>query len=330
VLPSERGQEVKVLHGLEKLDPPLQQSVLTIGNFDGVHRAHQQLLAQACLFAANTGGPVVVMTLEPHPLGVVGPRKAPPRLSPLEQKLELLEAQGADLVVVAQSEAALLGIEADRFVSEIVVDLFHPTHVVEGPSFGFGRGRKGTPQLLQKLGPVYGFEVHIVDPVSLQIEEGETVMVSSSLVRRLLLEGKVRRAALCLGRPYSLFGEVVAGASRGKSLSFPTANVAVGDQLIPGDGVFAGRATIGDAGYVAAISIGHTPTFPDGRRQVEAFLLGFDGNIYGERIRIDFHHWIRDQRKFASPDALVAQLRRDVERVRELVSPDRKPETEKE
>ncbi|UCF34702.1 MAG: bifunctional riboflavin kinase/FAD synthetase [Phycisphaerales bacterium] len=321
---------MKVLYGLEKLDPPLQQSVLTIGNFDGVHRAHQQLLAQACLFAANTGGPVVVMTLEPHPLSVVGRRQAPPRLSPLEQKLELLGAQGADLVVVAKSEPALLGLEADRFVEEVIVKRFHPTHLVEGPSFGFGRGRKGTSQLLQRLGPKHGFEVHVVDPISLQIEEGEMVMVSSSLVRRLLLEGKVRRAALCLGRPYSLFGEVVAGASRGRSLGFPTANVAVGDQLVPGNGVFAGRAMIGDATYLAAISIGHTPTFPDGQDQVEAFLLEFDGDVYGERIQIEFHHRLRDQRKFASPDALVAQLRRDVECVRHLLSPKRKSGKEKE
>jgi riboflavin kinase/FMN adenylyltransferase len=321
---------VKVLYGLEKLEPPLQQSVLTIGNFDGVHRAHQQLLAQACLFAANTGGPVVVMTLEPHPLSVVGDRKTPPRLSPLEQKLELLEDQGADLVVVARSEPALLEIEADRFVEEIVVKRFHPTHLVEGPSFGFGRGRKGTSQLLQRLGPKHSFEVHIVDPISLQIEQGEMVMVSSSLVRRLLLEGRVRRAALCLGRPYSLFGEVVTGASRGRSLGFPTANVAVGDQLIPGDGVFAGRAMIGVAKYLAAISIGHTPTFSDGRRQVEAFLLDFDGGIYGERIQIEFHHRIRDQHKFESPAALVAQLRRDVECVRALVSPERKSEKDEE
>ncbi|UCC31470.1 MAG: hypothetical protein JSU86_04180, partial [Phycisphaerales bacterium] len=138
---------MRVLHGLEALDPPLAQSVLTIGNFDGVHLAHQQILAQTGLTAANTGGPVVVLTFEPHPLTVVAPSKAPRLLTLPDEKLRHLAEAGTDITVVARSEPALLGLTAEQFVEQVIVRRFHPTHIVEGPSFGFGRGRKGTPEL---------------------------------------------------------------------------------------------------------------------------------------------------------------------------------------
>jgi riboflavin kinase/FMN adenylyltransferase len=307
---------MNVIDGLDALDPPLPQSVLTVGNFDGVHRAHQQLLAQAGLFAANTGGPVTVLTFEPHPLTVVNPAKAPPRLTSLDEKLRLLAGTGADVTVVARSERQLLGMEAERFVEEVLVERFHPTHLVEGPSFGFGRGRTGTPELLQRLGPPLGFEVHIVGPVTLQVDAGETLMVSSSLVRRLLAEGKVRRAALCLGRPYALIGTVVKGHRRGRSIGFPTANMAVVDQLVPADGVYSGRAVLADEAYPCAVSIGTTPTFDENERQIEAHLLDFEGEVYGREIRVEFERFLRPQEKFESPAALVEQMRRDVEVVR--------------
>jgi riboflavin kinase/FMN adenylyltransferase len=311
---------LKVFHGLDTIAPPLERSVLTVGNFDGVHRAHQQLLAQAGLFAANTGGPVVVLTFDPHPLSIVGPKEAPPKLSPPAEKLRLLGDAGADIVVIAHSEPALLNLEAERFVEDVMVRRFRPTHVVEGPSFGFGRKRRGTSELLKRLAPDFGFEVHIVDPISLQIEADRSVLVSSSLIRRLVAEGEVRRAALCLGRPYALIGEVTDGAGRGRTLGFPTANIAVGDQLIPADGVFSARATIAGASHIAAVSIGNTPTFADGRHQVEAYLLDFDANIRGQQIRIELHQRLRDQRKFESPQALVTQLQKDVEAVRQLAA----------
>lgn len=307
---------MRVVNGLEGLDPPLVRSVLTIGNFDGVHRAHQQLLAQAGLFAANTGGPVTVLTFEPHPLTVVNPVHAPQRLSVVDKKLAYLSDAGADIVVVARSEPALLGLEAEQFIKEVIVQKFHPTHIVEGPSFGFGRGRKGNPELLRRLAPGFGCEVHIVEPVTVQIEVGETLMVSSSLIRRLLSEGKVRRAALCLGRPYTLIGTVIDGDRRGRSIGFPTANLAVSDQLIPADGVYAGRGLAGDRNYLAAISIGHTPTFSGTERRVEAHLLDFAGDLYGQSIQLGFERRLREQRTFESPEALVEQLRRDIEAVR--------------
>ncbi len=291
--------------------------VLTIGNFDGVHRAHQQLLAQSGLFAANVGGPLVVLTFEPHPLSVVAPAKAPCRLTTPDEKLRYLEEAGADITVVARSEPALLGLEAERFVEEVVARRFRPTRIVVGPSFGFGRGRKGTPETLQRFAAGFGCEVHIVEPVTLQIDEGETVMVSSSLIRRLIAEGRIDRANLCLGRSYALNGEVVEGDRRGCTIGFPTANLDVPDQLVPADGVYAGQATVRGKTYPAAISIGNTPTFGGTQRRVEAHLLEFDDELYGESIRVEFECRLRGQRRFESPEALVDQLHRDVEAVRD-------------
>jgi len=307
---------VKTVDGLEHLDKPLAQSVLTIGNFDGVHLAHQQLLAQAGLFAANTGGPVVVLTFEPHPLSVVTPKKAPERLTPPDEKFRLLSQAGADLVVVAKSEPKLLGIEAERFVDEIIWEKFHPTQIVEGPSFGFGRARRGTPELLKQRAAMHGCETHILQPVTLEIAAHETLLVSSTVIRGLIRDGKVRRAALCLGRPYALLGTVVRGCERGTGIGFPTANLEPQSQLVPGEGVYSGAATVGDATHPCAISIGHTPTFDGRTQQIEAHLLDFSGDLYGQPMRLEFHRYLRGQQKFESTDELVAQLQRDVAGIR--------------
>ncbi len=311
------GASVKVLEGLEAIHPPFVGCVLTIGNFDGVHRAHQQLLAQAGLFAADTGGPVVVLTFEPHPLSVVGPRQSPPRLSLLEGKLIALGRAGADLTVVARSEPELLHLEAEQFVEEIIRKKFQPTHIVEGPSFGFGKERKGTPELLKELAGGFGCTVHIVEPVTFQIGEGEELLVSSSLIRYLVADGKVRRAALCLGRNYTIVGDVIRGATRGRTIGVPTANLLTHDQLIPGDGVYAGQATVRGTTHRCAISIGVKQTFGGTERCVEAHLLDFDGNLYGERIELEFSRRIREQQTFPSAEALATQLAEDVRHVRD-------------
>ncbi len=306
---------MKVFNGLETVDPPLSRSVLTIGNFDGVHRAHRKLVAQARRFAAQSDAPVVVLTFEPHPLSVVTPARAPARLYPLEEKLRRLEEIGADIVVVAHSEPALLGLEAERFVTDVIQKRFHPTHIVEGPNFGFGHRRAGTPELLAKIAAGFGCGVRIVEPITLRIDDAD-MLVSSSLVRRLLNEGKVEDAAKCLGRAYPLFGDVVEGDRRGRTIGFPTANLSPGDQLVPAEGVYAGRATVEDVGGTCAISIGTTPTFDGTQRRIEAHLLDFDGDLYGKPMRLEFEHFLRGQRAFPSADALAAQLRRDVEAVR--------------
>ena len=307
---------MKVIQGLEALQPPRPSCVLTIGNFDGVHRAHQKILACARDLAAPAGSPVVVLTFEPHPLTVVAPERVPPRLSALDDKLRLLAGAGADIAVIARSEPALLKLEAEAFIEEVIHARFHPAHIVEGPTFGFGRGRKGTPQLLARLADRYGWQVHIVEPVRLSIDDGPALLVSSSLIRQLLSEGNVAAAAVGLGRPYCLTGEVITGDRRGRTIGFPTANIAPADQLVPGDGVYAGQAEVRAASHACAISIGQKPTFSGQSRHIEAHLLDFDGDIYGQTIRLEFDRRLRDQRAFESADALVRQLTLDVEDVR--------------
>lgn len=307
---------MRVFHGIENVTPPLDGSVLSIGNFDGVHRGHQQLIAQAGLFAANTGGAVVVLTFDPHPLSILAPDRAPKRLSRIPDRLKLLERAGADVAVVVQTDRELLAVEPEDFVERIVVERFRPTHIVEGPSFTFGKARRGTPELLKQLGPRFGFSAHILAPVEVQIDAGESIMVSSSVVRKLLEEGKTKRASLCLGRDYELSGTVIEGAKRGRSIGFPTANIDVPDLLIPADGVYAARATTQAGEFAAAVSIGSNPTFEGQRRIVEAHLLEFDGDLYGQSVTISFGRRVRGQVKFDRAEQLAAQIAEDVAAVR--------------
>jgi riboflavin kinase/FMN adenylyltransferase len=234
----------------------------------------------------------------------------------LEERLRWLAHAGAQKIVVAKSEPALLNIEAERFVEEVLVRRFHPIHIVEGPSFGFGRGRKGDPELLLRLADRFGFRVRVVEPMMVCIEGCGTPMVSSSLVRKFLTQGQVDEAAQCLGRPYALIGDVVEGDRRGRTIGAPTANLAVADQLVPGDGVYSGRAVVSGGAYPAAISIGRTPTFDGADRRIEAHLLDFRGELYGVSLRLEFGSRLRDQRTFDSADALARQIQRDIEDVR--------------
>lgn len=310
------GAIVKQINGLEQIPDALRGCVLTIGNFDGVHRGQQQILAQAGLIGARTHQKVVVLTFDPHPLEIVSPGRAPERLMPLSEKVSRLAEAGAEAVVVARSEPALLSLEPHEFIEFVIARKFKPSHVVEGWSFGFGKGRKGTPDVLRDLGAQHGFEVFIVEPVRLQVADHETVLVTSSMIRELIRVGQVDRAHLCLGRPYALFGEVATGHGRGSKLGYPTANLGQIDQLIPAEGVYAGKAEVCGGCYDAAISIGTTPTFEEGSLQVEAFLLDCAAELCGQPMKLEFLRFLRGQQRFESPEALTAQIEQDVQQVR--------------
>jgi len=317
--------DVKTVYGLDAPDLGINASVLLIGNFDGVHLGHQRLLTRGAALASHAGVPLVVLTFEPHPTAILRPKQTPERLMTLDAKLETLQGHGVDIVVVAASTTEFLSLEAERFV-ELVVDRLHPIHVVEGSTFGFGKGRRGTPELLQSLGRQRGFDVCIIDPVTLTFDGHDAksgVAVSSSVVRRLIAEGNVGRAARCLGRDYELRGRVVPGAGRGAGMGFPTANVGGIEQLIPGDGVYAGTVRLPDAlasdgGEVpAGISVGTNPTFGGTKRRVEAHLIGQHADLLDTPICVRFGKWLRGQRKFESAEALAKQIATDVENVRE-------------
>ncbi len=307
---------MKIVHGLDSVEP-FDKSVLLIGNFDGVHRGHQQLLAQGALFAADQHAPLVLLTFDPHPLTILRPNAAPQRLSTLNEKARLLKRHGVSTLILLKTDRELLNIEAEDFVAWIC-RILNPTHIVEGATFGFGKDRRGTPELLQKLGEQQGYHACIIDPVRLQLSDDETIPISSSVIRRLINSGHVGRAALCLGRPYTICGTVVTGAGRGAGLGFPTANVGGVEQLIPADGVYAGIAVLDDGSrHLAGISVGTTPTFGGDERKIEAHMIDYEGTVRDQPIRVEFGMWLRGQVKFESADHLKEQIAKDIQAVRD-------------
>lgn len=302
------------LAGLRQLPP---ETILSVGNFDGLHRGHDRLLRLAASTRREHGASgVAVVTFEPHPLTVLRPELAPPRLTPPAIKQSLLAAAGVDFLVTLPPHPEVLNLSAEEFW-EMIRDEIKPTHMIEGRSFTFGKGRGGNIEKLRRWTADSAVRLDILDPVSVPLLNLQVVQVSSSLIRWLLSQGRVRDAAICLGRPYVLEGPVVKGHQRGRTIGMPTANVKCGDQLIPADGVYAGRVSLDGISHAAAVSIGTMPTFGENNRQVEAHLLGFSGDLYNRTIRVELLDWIRDQQKYPGVDALKSQLARDLTEVAE-------------
>jgi riboflavin kinase / FMN adenylyltransferase len=295
-------------------------SVVTIGAYDGVHLGHRHLLAELRRRAADLGVPTTVVTFDRHPATVVRPASAPPLLTDLGQKLELLEDCGIDRTLVVPFDANRADETAEEFVREILVDKVGAKVIVVGEDFHFGHGRKGNVTLLGELGRTLGFEV---EGISLRGDEG--VAVSSTRIRQLVADGQVAEAGALLGRPHQVRGLVVHGDGRGGStLGYPTANVEIPREIaLPGDGVYAGWYRRPDGTELpAAISVGRRPTFyaDDGDLLVEAFVLDFEGDLYGERAQVAFVDRLHGQIRFDSIDELVVQMGRDVDDTRELLT----------
>ena len=298
----------------------LRRPAIAIGNFDGVHRGHQALIATARRLADSAGGEVVALTFDPHPARLLAPGLAPPLILSLDRRAELLGEAGADVVVVEPFTHDFAAIAAEGFASDVLSRDLHPAHVVVGYDFSFGKGRRGDTALLESLGAGLGFGVSIVRRVAIH-----GLTCSSTKVREFVLEGRVEGAQVLLGRPCEITGEVVRGAGRGRGLGFPTANVRPDVELLPKPGIYACRAVIlggGEPGpKLAALSIGTNPTFVDnGRLTVEAHLLDHEGDLYGKRLRLEVMGRLRDEMRFDSVTALVEQIRADIARTRELLS----------
>lgn len=307
--------EDRRIEGLDSLPGEVASAVLTIGNFDGVHVGHRRILATARALADAEAASVVALTLDPPPDLVLRPDDVPQRITPPDERARLLLAAGADWVVTAKTDKALLAMSPDDFIRRVIVARFAPAHVVEGSDFVFGAGRRGTVAALVRAGGDQGFAVHVVDPVMAELPQGAT-QVSSTLIRKLLSAGKLEQANDCLGRPFTLFGPVVRGHGRGRELGFPTVNIDTGRQVSPGQGVYAGRATIGPKSFPAAISVGRRPTFETGRSAIEAFLIDAEGDYYGQFMALSLLERLRDQRRFADAESLKDQIAKDVQRVR--------------
>lgn len=286
---------------------------MTVGTFDGVHRGHWEVLQEIRRRAESTGRRSVLVTFDPHPLRIVRPEHAPPLLTTPVEKKEILAESGLDYAVFISFTETLSRYEPRRFVEEILVERLGVEELVIGYDHGFGRDRSGDAETLRAIGAELGFVVDVVPPV-----ETDAQPVSSSRIRQAVAEGRMPEARACLGRPYSVRGVVVKGDGRGRHLGFPTANlkVASADKLIPRSGIYAVWGVLRSGTYKGALHLGPRPTFKGSPPTMELHLLDFEGDVYGEEIRVDFVEFLREVKPFASVAALVDQMRDDVEAAR--------------
>ena len=292
-------------------DNRLLGGVISIGNFDGVHRGHARLIGRLCELGERFGGPVVAVTFDPPPGAILRPRGVPPRLTTLARREELLKACGVSGVVVIKTSQELLNQSPEVFFRWLVVGQLQARGIVEGPNFFFGRNRQGNPHLLQRLSTAAGIECEIVEPTTV-----DGLMASSTRIREWLIAGDVAAAAAALTAPYRIRGRVVAGAKRGRELGFPTANLAEIETLLPAAGVYAGVAHVDGRRHRAAIHLGPNPTFDDREAKLEVHLLDYSADLYGRTLDLDFITRVRDVRRFESAAELTAQLAEDLEAVR--------------
>jgi riboflavin kinase / FMN adenylyltransferase len=310
-------------YGLDEVPAGWGASVITVGDFDGVHRGHQRIVARAAEIARERNLPAVVITFDPHPDEVIRPGSHPPLLCSVRRRAELLAGLGAEAVCVLPFTLEFSRMDPDEFVRTVLVERLHAAAVVEGEDFRFGHKATGDVHLLAKLGEKYDFTV---EGMPLLVLDGATL--SSTSIRQMLEAGDVAAAAKALGRPHRVEGVVVRGHQRGRALGFPTANLETPSHTaIPADGVYAGwLASLNGEGndverWPAAISIGTNPTFGEGERTVEAYALDRDDlDLYGVHAAIDFTARLRGTLRFDSVDELVGQMRRDVDQARELTS----------
>lgn len=309
-------QQMQILRGLESLAQLPAGSALSVGNYDGVHLGHQQIFHTmgGGKAGGGAGRAIAVVTFEPHPLSALRPDLSPPRLTPAEVKRELLQRAGVTHLLELDPAPEVLEVSAQDFW-ERLRDEARPAHLVEGPDFNFGKGARGNVSLLRQWTKSSGVNFTVVKPFEVRLPGLHVVPVSSSLIRWLIANGRVSDAVVCLGRPYMLRGRVIDGYRRGAELGFPTANLDVVEQLIPADGIYTGRVVVDGTTYRAAVSIGSAPTFEGARRQVEAYLLDFSGDLYGRSLDLELTGWVRDQMRFPSVERLVERIKLDVEMV---------------
>lgn len=302
--------------GGSELAQPGARRAVALGTFDGVHMGHRALIAEVVARARELDVLASVATFDPMPLEVLRPSAAPLRLSTLDQRAALIAEQEPDELLIVRFDSELARLEPIEFVEQTLVRALRVVWVVIGENFRFGRGASGDAALLAELGPTHGFGV---SAVPLQRIEGERV--SSSWIRELVSKGEVEHAARLLGRDPWLEGTVERGDARGRELGVPTANLAIERTSVrPARGVYAGMAVLGDGRRIpAAISVGWNPTFGEGRPlTVEAHLLDFSGDLYDQRLRLEFRKFLRHELRFESVDELVAQMRLDIEQTRQL------------
>jgi riboflavin kinase/FMN adenylyltransferase len=296
--------------------PTDRGTVATVGTFDGVHLGHWSVLQEIARRAESAGRRSVLVTFDPHPLKIVRPEHCPPLLTTAEEKKEILAESGLQYAVFLSFTPSLSRYDPRRFVEEILVERLRVEELVIGYDHGFGRDRSGDADTLTSIGRELGFAVEVVPPVS-----AGGAPVSSSRIRAAVQRADLAEARACLGRFYSARGVVVRGDGRGRQLGFPTANLRVGERekLVPPQGIYAVRAVLRSGTYAGALHLGPRPTFEGSPPTIELHVMDFDGDLYGEEVRVDFVHYLREIRPFATVAALVDQIRDDVQEARDAV-----------
>jgi riboflavin kinase/FMN adenylyltransferase len=302
---------------LDKIEKPFKDAVITIGNFDGVHIGHQALFYEVIERAESLGGTSVAMTFEPHPLRVLQSNSQPPLITLFDQKADLIERSGIDVLICVPFDREFASISAGSFVEDLLVRKIGMKAIVVGEDYTFGRNREGNTEMLKRMAGELGFEVIVTGMI--RTVRGLYERISSTAIRELVLDGDVEKAQRMLGRPYQVRGKVVAGRDRGgRLLGFPTANLHLVDELCPKTGVYAVTVEVEKLPYNGVANIGYSPTFDDHRFTVEIHILDFNQSIYGELIRVNFVKRIRDELKFASIEELKRQIARDIESAKRL------------
>lgn len=304
-----------LLHGFES-PASYRHGYVSIGNFDGVHRGHQAMLAILVERARNQNVPAVALTFDPHPTELLRPGLAPPRLTTIKYRADLLQRYGVDCVIVLPTTQRFLGMSAEEFFHTFIRTELQARGLVEGPNFYFGKNRSGSITVLRGFCNANNLTLDVVSP-----EVVDEQLVSSSVIRSLVEAGDLAESVRLLGHPYRLTGLVSRGAERGRTLGFPTANLANVETLVPGNGVYAATVQCHGRRILAAVNIGPNPTFGEASRKVEVHLLDFSGDLYGTTIDVDFVQQIRPVMRFASAQELIQQLQRDIAQIRRLFEP---------
>lgn len=297
---------MRIVRGLQSYPPEVAPGVVALGAFDGIHLGHRSILGWAVRRARELGTPALACTFDPRPTEVLQPERAPLAITTLDERLELIAGEGIDVTVVIDFTRALAAIEPETFIKDIVLGRLRAREIVVGFNHRFGRGARGDARLLEELAGRLGFRAHVVPPMVL---DGRPV--SSTEIRARLQAGDVESAARMLGREYSVSGEVVRGAGRGRTLGFATANLRPDRPLLVPLGVYAARVQLGGRWHPAVANVGRRPTFGDSDVAVEAHLLDFSGDLYGQPMRLAFVKRLRAEQKFPSAEALRAQIAAD-------------------
>jgi riboflavin kinase/FMN adenylyltransferase len=308
-----------IIEDINKITKPYKNAVITIGNFDGVHLGHQALFHNLIEKAIALNGTSIAMTFEPHPIRVLKKNNHPPLITLYEQKVELIEKAGLDVLICIPFTQEFAAIPAKKFVEDILVKRIGIKAIAVGEDYTFGKNREGNLGLLKTLGNQCGFEVIVID--ELHISNTYPERISSTKIRELVMAGKVAESQKLLGRYYQIRGKVEVGRDRGgKLLGFPTANINLYDELRPKIGVYAVIVECKGENFKGVANIGYSPTFDDYIFTVEAHILDFKENIYGQKIRVNFIDRLRDEKKFSNISELSEQIKKDIIKARKILS----------